>query len=92
MKNSQAGGLAPAAHSLARLTRRVWAAAGDMETAFPVTAPGAAADVMKNSHRRRSGGRCPVPLKPANVAAWLAVPALADYQALLDDRERPFYA
>jgi len=34
--------------------------------------------------------RCPIPLKPANVAEWLAAPA--DYQALLDDREWPYYA
>lgn len=36
--------------------------------------------------------RCPIPLKSANVAAWLAAPAPADYQAILDDRERPYYA
>ena len=36
--------------------------------------------------------RCPIPLKPANVAEWLAAPAPADYQVLLDDRERPYYA
>ena len=36
--------------------------------------------------------RCPIPLKPANVAEWLAAPAPADYQAVLDDRERPYYA
>lgn len=36
--------------------------------------------------------RCPIPLRPENVDAWLAAPAPADYQALLDDRERPYYA
>jgi len=36
--------------------------------------------------------RCPIPLKPANVVDWLAAPAPADYQPLLDDRERPYYA
>lgn len=35
--------------------------------------------------------RCPIPLKPQNVAAWLATPGPTDYQALLDDRERPYY-
>lgn len=35
--------------------------------------------------------RCPIPLKPQNVSAWLATPASTDYQALLDDRERPYY-
>ena len=36
--------------------------------------------------------RCPIPLKSANVDAWLSAPTPADYQALLDDRERPYYA
>lgn len=36
--------------------------------------------------------RCPIPLRPAAVDAWLAAPAPADYQALLDKRERPYYA
>ncbi|MYM92557.1 SOS response-associated peptidase family protein [Duganella vulcania] len=36
--------------------------------------------------------RCPVPLKSANVSAWLMAPMPADYQAMLDDRERPYYA
>lgn len=36
--------------------------------------------------------RCPISLKPENIEAWLATPAPTDYQALLDDRERPYYA
>lgn len=36
--------------------------------------------------------RCPVPLKRENIGAWLAAPSPADFQALLDDRERPYYA
>jgi putative SOS response-associated peptidase YedK len=36
--------------------------------------------------------RCPIPLKSVNVDAWLAAPAPTDFQALLDDRERPYYA
>lgn len=35
--------------------------------------------------------RCPIPLQATRVDAWLAAPASADYQALLDDRERPHY-
>ena len=37
--------------------------------------------------------RCIIPLKPQNLNAWLAPGAdWAAYHALLDDRERPFYA
>jgi len=37
--------------------------------------------------------RCIIPLKPANLGAWLqGGSALADYYAMLDDRERPYYA
>lgn len=36
--------------------------------------------------------RCPIPLKSQNVNFWLGAPAPADYQALLDDRDRPRYA
>lgn len=37
--------------------------------------------------------RCIIPLKPANVGAWLTPePDRASIYALLDDRERPFYA
>jgi putative SOS response-associated peptidase YedK len=37
--------------------------------------------------------RCIIPVKPANLPAWLrGGAALADYNANLDDRERPFYA
>jgi len=36
--------------------------------------------------------RCPIPLRPVAVNAWLDAPAPADYQALLDERERPYYA
>ena len=37
--------------------------------------------------------RCIVPLKPENLNAWLTPGAdLAAYYALLDDRERPYYA
>lgn len=37
--------------------------------------------------------RCIVPLKPKNLSAWLKPGAeLAAYYALLDDRERPYYA
>ncbi len=37
--------------------------------------------------------RCIVPLKPQNLNAWLTPGAdLATYYALLDDRERPYYA
>lgn len=35
--------------------------------------------------------RCPIPLKAENVKAWLRAPAPTDYQALLDDKERPYY-
>jgi len=37
--------------------------------------------------------RCIIPLKPQNLDAWLTPGAdLATYYALLDDRERPYYA
>jgi len=37
--------------------------------------------------------RCIIPLKPENLGAWLTPgAALASYYALLDDRERPYYA
>jgi putative SOS response-associated peptidase YedK len=37
--------------------------------------------------------RCIIPLKPGNLSAWLTTGAgLAAYYALLDDRERPYYA
>lgn len=36
--------------------------------------------------------RCPIPLQLANLEAWLSAPAPADYQAILDERERPYYA
>lgn len=37
--------------------------------------------------------RCIIPLKPENLSAWLTPGAdLAAYYALLDDRERPYYA
>jgi len=37
--------------------------------------------------------RCIIPLKPQNLSAWLTPGAdLAAYYALLDDRERPYYA
>jgi len=37
--------------------------------------------------------RCIIPLKPQNLSAWLAPGAdPAAYYALLDDRERPYYA
>ncbi|HJX16762.1 MAG TPA: SOS response-associated peptidase family protein [Acidiferrobacterales bacterium] len=37
--------------------------------------------------------RCIIPLKPQNLSAWLTPGAdLAVYYALLDDRERPYYA
>ncbi|WP_371867778.1 SOS response-associated peptidase family protein [Duganella levis] len=38
--------------------------------------------------------RCIIPVKPGNVATWLATPApdAVDYEAILDDRERRFYA
>jgi len=37
--------------------------------------------------------RCPIPLKDANIAGWLATqgPSLQDYEAMLEDRERPYY-
>jgi putative SOS response-associated peptidase YedK len=37
--------------------------------------------------------RCPIPLKPENVAAWLTPEGRSkeELQALLDDRERPYY-
>ena len=35
--------------------------------------------------------RCPIPLKHENVEDWLRAPAPTDYQALLDDKERPYY-
>jgi hypothetical protein len=36
--------------------------------------------------------RCIIPLKPQNLAAWLAPgPSRAQLYALLDDRERPYY-
>jgi putative SOS response-associated peptidase YedK len=38
--------------------------------------------------------RCIVPLKSEHLATWLAAtsPSLDDYEAVLDDRERPYYA
>lgn len=36
--------------------------------------------------------RCPVPLKAANLDGWLAAPAAEDYDAMLEDKERPYYA
>ncbi len=37
--------------------------------------------------------RCIIPLKPQNLSTWLTPGAdLASYYALLDDRERPYYA
>jgi putative SOS response-associated peptidase YedK len=37
--------------------------------------------------------RCIIPLKPQNLSAWLTPGAEpASYYALLDDRERPYYA
>jgi hypothetical protein len=37
--------------------------------------------------------RCIIPLKPEHLDAWLTAGAgLATYYALLDDRERPYYA
>lgn len=36
--------------------------------------------------------RCSIPLQPAAIDTWLAAPARGDYQALLDERERPYYA
>ena len=35
--------------------------------------------------------RCVIPIKPENVDAWLAGGDLARMQAILDDRERPYY-
>jgi len=35
--------------------------------------------------------RCVVPLKPENVDAWLSGGPWPEMQALLDDRERPYY-
>jgi len=37
--------------------------------------------------------RCPIPLKPENLDAWLAPEGRAkeELQAILDDRERPYY-
>lgn len=35
--------------------------------------------------------RCPIPIKPENIDAWLAGGGLAWMQAILDDRERPYY-
>lgn len=37
-------------------------------------------------------GQLAIPLQSANVDAWLSAPAPADYQAILDERERPYYA
>jgi len=46
------------------------------------------AEVAATGHNR-----CIVPLKPQNLSTWLTPGAdLATYYALLDDRERPFYA
>jgi putative SOS response-associated peptidase YedK len=37
--------------------------------------------------------RCIIPLKPENLSAWLTPrEGLSDYYALLDDREKPYYA
>ncbi|UGQ45067.1 SOS response-associated peptidase family protein [Massilia endophytica] len=35
--------------------------------------------------------RCPIPLKPENVEAWLSAPSPTDSEALLEDKERPYY-
>lgn len=36
--------------------------------------------------------RCIIPIQPVHLPAWLSAGgALADFQAILDDRERPFY-
>lgn len=49
MMNSQGGGNAPAGRLLGQAHQVHGPAAGNEETAFPVTAPGADAGVMKNS-------------------------------------------
>ena len=35
--------------------------------------------------------RCPIPLQDQSLRAWLSAPTPADFQSLLDDRERPYY-
>jgi putative SOS response-associated peptidase YedK len=36
--------------------------------------------------------RCVIPLKPGNIDRWLSPSSTSEAQALLEDRERPFYA
>jgi len=64
-----------------------WTGAGEPDLdSFAIVTDEPPSEVSAAGH-----DRCPIPLRHENVEAWLLAPASTDYQALLDERERPYY-
>ncbi len=66
-----------------------WQAPGEEDLySFAIVTDDPPPEIAETGHNR-----CPIPLKPGNVDAWLTPGERSkdDLQALLDDRERPYY-